>query len=270
MFKQDGGSKEKCNGVVTDYFSQKKNNLNKVFGFTDNRPKSVSQRKLQKIENNATTNPVLQRVIDEVYIKYNILPKLTKAKEISPDNVAFLDKMYLNIEESVQSKNGGAIIRDVIRFYDFVNLLNIEKSKGENKWHPTGGKVPSLDERISTGSVYLHFTNQDNFISILQAGIIEDRSQLLGNRPGSSPGIYVAPGRQTFNPEEAHLNLFLGQDAYKDRGSFVFAFTLPEGSVTEGAPLTSGSPYKEAKHIGDIDISNAIYKGLNPFITGHH
>ena len=192
------------------------------------------------------------------------------AKDISPDNVAFLDKMYLNIEDSVLSKNKSKIIRDVTKFYHFVNLLKSEKSKGENKWHPTGGKVPSLDKEIFDGSVYLHFTNQANFISILQAGKIEDKSQLPGNRPGSSPGIYVAPGRQTFNPEEAHLNLFLGQDAYKDRGNFVFAFTLPEGSVTEGAPLTSGSPYKEAKHIGDIDISNAIYKGLNPFVTGHH
>lgn len=225
---------------------------------------------IQKKENNFIIKPVVQFVIDSYYLKKNILPKLTKAKEISPDNIPFLDKMYSNIVESVQSQNKSQIVRNIMRFYDFTTLLNSEKSKGESKWHPTGGKVPLLDESISNGSVYLHFTNQANFVSILQAGKIEDRSQLPGNRPGSSPGIYVVPGRQTFNPEEAHLNLFLGQEAYKDRGNFVFAFYLPAGSVTEGVPLTANSPYIEAKHIGDIDISNAIYKGLNPFVTGHH
>ena len=202
----------------------------------------------------------------------DILPKLTKhvtKKSSNSPNKRYFYKLIEDISKAINAENDSETRSMLTVLIKLNNLIEEEHAQvgGTEQWHPTGGKEPELEAALDQGGIYLHFTDQAGLQAIQRAGKIEDHS--AKNRPGSKPGIYVAPGHQTFNPEEAHLNLFLGDEKYSRRGEYVIAVRLPTASVTEGEALTEKSKYKEAKYTaGDIDLQSAIYKGPNPFITG--
>lgn len=56
MYAQTEKTKEHKNKAVCNSVAQKKSNVKQSFGFVDNRPETVAQRKLQKIANNYSIN----------------------------------------------------------------------------------------------------------------------------------------------------------------------------------------------------------------------
>lgn len=202
----------------------------------------------------------------------HIIPEVRKTSKFSKTNKNVFEKLLSEIKTLYDENNIPLLVSTLKKLVLLCNTIQAEMDLDmEAEWHPTGGAAPQLEQALNAGErVFFHFTDATGFARISEAGVINDLRR-EETRKGSKGGVYIAPGNQTFNSEEAWMNLFLGQEMYAERGGYVFAFVLADMSnVSEGKPLTTGSPFKEVIHSGDIDFTanRLVYSGPNPFITG--
>jgi hypothetical protein len=141
-------------------------------------------------------------------------------------------------------------------------------------WRPTGGRFQILETALNRGDVnqkniYLHFSNEDGIRNIVKNMSINDKRR-NETRAGSAKGIYLASSTHTLNAENVWILLFLGNEMYKDRGSWVVIFGFTPTAELKSQPVTEGSWARELIYMGaDVTFSQAdlLYSGPNPFIN---
>jgi hypothetical protein len=140
-------------------------------------------------------------------------------------------------------------------------------------WKPTGGKIQNLESALNRGdvngkSIYLHFSNEDGIRNIVKNMSINDKRR-NETRVGSAKGIYLASSTHTLSAENVWILLFLGNEMYKDRGSWVVIFGFTPTAELKSQPVTQGSWARELIYMGaDVTFSQAdlLYSGPNPLV----
>lgn len=141
-------------------------------------------------------------------------------------------------------------------------------------WKPTGGRFQAFEKSLNQGTVngkniYMHFSDENGIRNIVSAMSINDKRR-NETRVGSAKGIYLTSLTHTLNPENVWVLLFLGNEIYKDRGSWVVAFGFTPTAELKQQPVTQGSWAQELIYMGaSVTFSQAdlVYSGPNPFVN---
>jgi len=149
-----------------------------------------------------------------------------------------------------------------------------------DKIYPTGGRVAIVDVLMNRGMhdgqpIYLHYTSQAGFDSILQGDrFIKGTPDRTRRGQAARAGVYLTPATQCFSPGDAHTLLFLGEERYRLSATHVFVFAFKQAEAVEDYSVSHDSPFREIIYRGDIDFRSTgnaqmLYAGVNRFLDGN-
>lgn len=115
--------------------------------------------------------------------------------------------------------------------------------------------------------IYIHYTNRNGYEAILKSQHFKasPNKSRRGNKAKDS--VYLAQAKDAMNNENAHFQLFLGEEKYKDSATHCFIFSFRTKQYLEPQSVTMGGDVNEVLYPGNIPFRSIdlIYSGINPF-----
>jgi len=169
MYTQVEKSKENNNRAVANSVSQKKNNLKQGFGFVDNRPEAVAQRKMKKMADNysAQQQQSVQKKENNTGLPDNIKSGIENLSGYSMDDV----KVHYNSNKPAQ-----------LQAHAYAQGTNIHLGPGQEKhlqheaWHVVQQKQGRVQPTMHTKGVSIN----DNYALEREADVEGEKAAAQG------------------------------------------------------------------------------------------
>ncbi|EAR53345.1 hypothetical protein SKA34_00882 [Photobacterium sp. SKA34] len=157
-----------------------------------------------------------------------------------------------------------------------VGLSGRGAPKIAKKWRFEGGGISRdhrIDMHVNNGllngdPLYIHYTNREGYDAILNSKYFRAAPNTARRGTRAKSSVYLCQAKDAMNNEEAHLNLFLGEERYRNSATHSFIFSFREPQLLDPRPVTIGSHINEILYPNNIPFRkiNLLYSGVNPFI----
>ena len=130
-----------------------------------------------------------------------------------------------------------------------------------------------IDMHVNNGlfngnPLYIHYTSKEGYDAILNSRYFRAAPNTARRGTRAKSSVYLSQAKDAMNNEEAHLNLFLGEERYRNSATHSFIFSFREPQLLDPRPVTIGSHINEILYPNNIPFRdiNLLYSGVNPFI----
>ena len=130
-----------------------------------------------------------------------------------------------------------------------------------------------IDMHVNNGlfngnPLYIHYTSKEGYDAILNSRYFRAAPNTARRGTRAKSSVYLSQAKDAMNNEEAHLNLFLGEERYRNSATHSFIFSFREPQFLDPRPVTIGSHINEILYPNNIPFRdiNLLYSGVNPFI----
>ncbi|NRD73995.1 RHS repeat-associated core domain-containing protein [Shewanella sp. VB17] len=156
-----------------------------------------------------------------------------------------------------------------------IGLSGRGATKAAKKWAPEGfgiAKDPRIDMHLNNGTfngkpLYIHYTSKEGYEAISGSHYFRATPDYSRRGVKASNSVYLAQAKDAMSNEQAHLNLFLGEEKYSNSATHSFVFSFRDQQFLEPRAITLGSTISEVTYPGNIPFKkiDLIYSGVNPF-----